>query len=160
MDWILSRPYFVSDFVSDYILQLYFVCNHCGMYILLSDDKHQKVWDISKKRTGNLRQIQSKTKCSPRQKSVWEFFPDGREFFFYQTEFCHGMYLSWTEFSLRLNLSRTKLCLGLHTAVVFRMRSFNFLFVFSKTSFLHITDDSNLHRDTYLEFNLHLSVRQ
>ena len=43
---------------------------YCGMYISLSDDKHQKVRDRSKKHAGNPRQIQSKTKCSPRQKSV------------------------------------------------------------------------------------------
>ena len=33
---------------------------HCGIYIPLSDDKHRKVRDSSKKRTGNPRQIQSK----------------------------------------------------------------------------------------------------
>ena len=41
--------------------------NDCGMYIPLSDDKHQFVRDNSKKGTGNLRQIQSKTKLSPRK---------------------------------------------------------------------------------------------
>ena len=63
----------------------------CGMYIPLSDDKHQKVRDSSKQHTGNLRQIQSKTKCSPRQNSVQEFFSDGWE------------KSSWTEFCLGLN---------------------------------------------------------
>ena len=33
--------------------------------------------------------------------------------------------LFWTEFCLGLYLSRTELCLGLHTTVVFRMQSFN-----------------------------------
>ena len=46
---------------------------HCGMYIPLSDDKHRKVQDSSKKRTGNPRQIESETKCSSRQNSVQEF---------------------------------------------------------------------------------------
>ena len=32
---------------------------------------------------------------------------------------------SQTEFCLRLNLSRTQFCLGLHTAVVLRKKSFN-----------------------------------
>ena len=36
------------------------------MYIPLSDDKHRKVRDSSKKRTGNPTQIQSETKFSPR----------------------------------------------------------------------------------------------
>ena len=40
------------------------------MYIPLSDDKYGKVQDSSKKCTGNLRQIQSETKCSARQNSV------------------------------------------------------------------------------------------
>ena len=35
--------------------------------------------------------------------------------------------MSWTEFCLRLNLSQTEFCLGLHTAVVFRMQSFNMI---------------------------------
>ena len=60
------------------------------MYIPLSDDKHQKVRDSSKKHTGNPRQIQSKTKCSPRQNAVQEFFPDDWKFFFW-TEFCLGL---------------------------------------------------------------------
>ena len=53
--------------------------NHCGMYLLLSDDKHLKVQDSSKKCTGNLRQIQSEVKCSLRQNSVQEFFPTVRK---------------------------------------------------------------------------------
>ena len=40
--------------------------HYCGMYIPLSDDKHRKVRDSSKKRTGNPRQIQSEAKCSLR----------------------------------------------------------------------------------------------
>ena len=84
-------------------------------YIPLNNDKHRKVRDSSKKHTGNPRQIQSKTKCSPRQNSVQEFFPDSQKNFVFQTEFCLRLYLSWTEF-----------CLGLHTSVVFRMQSFNF----------------------------------
>ena len=67
------------------------------MYIPLSDDKHRKVQESSKKCTGNLRQNQSETKCSPRQNSVQEFFSDGWKFFFW-TKFCLGLYLSWTEF--------------------------------------------------------------
>ena len=70
------------------------------MYIPLSDDKHRKVRDSSKKRTGNQRQIQSETKFSPEN-----FFPNGQ-----------GKILS-----------RTAFCLGLHTAVVFRMQSFNYI---------------------------------
>ena len=73
------------------------------MYIPLSDDKHPKVRDSSKKHTGNPRQIQSETKCSLRQNSVQEFFSDGQ----------------------KKNFSQTEFCLGLHTAVVFRMQSFN-----------------------------------
>ena len=96
------------------------------MYIPLSDDKHRKVRDSSKNHTGNLRQIQSKTKCSSRQNSVQEFFSNSRKKNF-QTEFCLRLYLSWTEFCLRLNLSLTEFCLGLHTAVVFRMQSFNII---------------------------------
>ena len=67
------------------------------MYISLSDDKHRKVRDSSKKHTGNLRQIQSETKCSLRQNSVQGFFSDGRENFF-RTEFCLRLYLSQTLF--------------------------------------------------------------
>ena len=52
--------------------------------------------------------MQSGTKFSPRI-----FFLTVRNFFF------------WTEFCLRLNLSQTDFCLGLHTAVVFCMQSFN-----------------------------------
>ena len=91
------------------------------MYILLSDDKHRKVQDSSKKCTGNLRQIQSETKCSPRQISVQDFFPDGWKIFFFQLN------LSQTAFCLRLILSQTEFCLGLHTAAVFRMQSFKYL---------------------------------
>ena len=64
--------------------------------------------------------MQSETKLSP------SIFSDGQKKIF-QTEFCLGLYLSWTEFHLGLNLSRTEFCLGLHTAVVFRMQSFNIL---------------------------------
>ena len=48
----------------------------CGMYIPLSDDKHRKVRDSSKKRTGN-----------PRQNAVWEFFSNGQKIFFFQLNF-------------------------------------------------------------------------
>ena len=89
-------------------------------YKNLSDDKHRKVRDSSKKCTGNPRQIQSETKFSPRILCQWS------EKNFFQTEFCLGLYLSWTEFCLRLNLSDIEFCLGLHTAVVFRMQSFNY----------------------------------
>ena len=68
---------------------------YCGMYIPLSDDKHRKVRDSSKKCTGNQRQIQSEN-----------FFPMVGIFFF-GLNFVLGLNLSWTEF-----------CLGLHTAVV------------------------------------------
>ena len=53
------------------------------MYIPLSDDKHGKVGDSSKKRTGNPRQIQSETKCSPRQKFSLRIFFQWSEFFFF-----------------------------------------------------------------------------
>ena len=68
------------------------------MYIQLSDDGHRKVRDSSKKHTGNPRQIQSETKCSPRQNSVQEFFFQWSEKKFFQTEFCLRLNLSWTEF--------------------------------------------------------------
>ena len=58
------------------------------MYIPLSDEKHRKVRDSPKKHTGNLR-----------QNSVRELFSHGQKFFF-QTEFCLGLYLSQTEFVL------------------------------------------------------------
>ena len=51
----------------------------CGMYIPLSDNKHRKVRDNSKKHTGNPRQIQSETKCSLRIFFQWSeknFFSD------------------------------------------------------------------------------------
>ena len=41
------------------------------MYIPLSDDKHRKIRDSSRKHTGNLRQIQSETKFSPRIFLQW-----------------------------------------------------------------------------------------
>ena len=82
----------------------------CGMYIPLSDDKHRKVRDSSKKCTGNLRQRQN----AVQDKIQSENFFRWSEFFFFQSEFCLG-----------LNLSRTEFCFGLHTAVVFRMQSFN-----------------------------------
>ena len=62
--------------------------------------------------------MQSETKFSLR------IFSDNWNFFF-QTEFCLGLYLSHTEFCLGLNSSRTEFCLGLHTVVVFPMQSFN-----------------------------------
>ena len=82
--------------------------SNCSMYLPLSDDKHRKVRDnLKKKCTGNPRQIQSEsqteTKCSLRFFSLMV----GKKFFF------------------GLNLSQTEFCLGLHTAVVFRVQSFN-----------------------------------
>ena len=48
------------------------------MYIPLSNDKHRKVRDSSKKHTGNLRQNAVK-----RQNAVQEFFfSNGQKFFF------------------------------------------------------------------------------
>ena len=52
--------------------------------------------------------IQSETKSK-------NFFSDKIFFLIKILGFCHGLNLSWTEF-----------CLRLHTAVVFRMQSFNF----------------------------------
>ena len=39
-------------------VEIYCCCltHHCGMYVPLSDDKHRKLRDSSKKRTGNPRQ--------------------------------------------------------------------------------------------------------
>ena len=63
--------------------------------------------------------MQSGTKFSPRKYL--------RIFFFFQQNFFLTIFFP-TEFCLRLNLSRTEFCLQLHTAVVFCMQSFNFLF--------------------------------
>ena len=124
--WILAKYYIT---LLCYMPHLYLARNHliflfyCGIYIPLSDDKHRKVRDSSKKCLGNPRQIQSETKCSPRQNSVWEFFSDGEKNNFFQTEFC-----------LRLNFVSDWICLGLHTAVVFCMQSFySFVNLFIKT---------------------------
>ena len=100
---------------------------NCGMDIPLSDDKHRKVWDSSK-RTGNLRKIQYETKCSLRIFFWSEFFFRLNfvlDWILYRTEFVSDWILSRTGLCLGLNLSRTEFCLGLHTAVVFRMESFN-----------------------------------
>ena len=78
------------------------------MYIPLSDDKHWKVQDSSKKCTENLKQIQSETKCSPRQNSVWGFF-----------------FGWWGKIFFGLNFVSDWICLRLHTAVVFYMQSFD-----------------------------------
>ena len=51
------------------------------MYIPLSDDKHRKVRDSSKKCTGNPRQIQSEN-----------FFRRSEIFFFFWTEFYLGLH--------------------------------------------------------------------
>ena len=80
------------------------------MYIPLSDDKHWFVRDNSKKVPWKS-ETTSKTKFSPRHCLRLDFVSDS--------------ILSWTEFYLGLDLSRTEFCLGLHTAVVFRMQSFN-----------------------------------
>ena len=67
------------------------------MYVPLSDDKHRFVRDSSKKRTGNPRQ-----NSVPRQNL--RIF-SGKFFFCDKKILC---------FYLRLNLSRTKFCLGLN----------------------------------------------
>ena len=83
---------------------------YCGMCLPFSDDNHLFVRDNSKKCTGNLRQNSVRDKI--------------QEYFFKQKFFLR-LNLLRAEFCLRLNLSRTEFCLRLHTAVVFRMQSFN-----------------------------------
>ena len=61
--------------------------SYCGMYVPLTDDKHRKVRDSSKKCTGNLRQF------SPRQNAVQDkiqskiFFSNGQEKIFFRLNF-------------------------------------------------------------------------
>ena len=68
--------------------------SHMYRLVMISIEKSE----TAKKYTGNLRQIQSETKCSP-------FFPTVRKNFLCQT------ILSQTEFCLGLNLSRTEFVL-------------------------------------------------
>ena len=86
---------------------------NCGMYIPLSD---------ASKGLRQLKKIalEIRDKFSLRQNAVRDKILSENFFlmignFFFQTEFCLGLYLSRTEF-----------CLGLHTAVVFHMQSFNY----------------------------------
>ena len=85
------------------------------MYIPLSDDKHRKVRDSSKKCAGNLRQFSMRQNAVQDKIQSQECFPMVRKNFF------------WTEFCLRLNFVLDWICLRLHTAVVFCMQAFNFL---------------------------------
>ena len=113
------------------------------MYFPLSEDKHQKVQQLKK------------AHWKSETNSVWDkmqsknFFQRSEFFFsdwilsstvFVSDWICLGLNLSWTEFvldwiCLGLNLVLdwiclgTELCLGLHTAVVFQMQSFNYYFV-------------------------------
>ena len=79
---------------------------YCGMYIPLSDDKHRFVRQLTL-HTGNLRQ-------HLRQFIFLLFLTK----FFSRQNFFSGI-LSWTQFCLGFYL-------GLHTAVVFCMQSFNY----------------------------------
>ena len=72
------------------------------MYTLLSDDQHR----FKKKTSENPRQNPIEDKSSVRQNPVRDNF------------FSNKQILFWI-------LSGTEFCLGLHTAVVFHMQSFN-----------------------------------
>ena len=75
---------------------------------------------IGRSETAQRSTLEIQDKFSPRQNAVQDkiqsenFFLTVRKKIF-QTEFCLRLYLSWTEFFL-----------GLHTAAVFRMQSFNY----------------------------------
>ena len=93
---------------------------HCGMFFPLSDDKHWFVWDNSKRRTGNPRQIQSKTKFSlrkyPRIFFSNKFFSNN---FFFWLNFVSDWILIRTAFVSDWILSQTEfvsdwICLGLN----------------------------------------------
>ena len=101
------------------ILYLAPVPYHCGMYTLLSDDKHRKVRDSSRKCTGNLRQIQSETKFSLR------IFSDGQKKFFFQTEFCLGLNLSRITYRSCISYAIFYL---LHFSTFMHLRSFYFFY--------------------------------
>ena len=87
---------------------------HCGIYVPLSDDKHQFVRDSSLWALSVWEKIRDKyflTKL---------FFPTKKFFlgFFLGLHFVSDCILSWTEFCLGFSL-------GLHTAVVFLLLWFN-----------------------------------
>ena len=74
---------------------------------------------IERSETAQKSAMEIREKFSPRQNAVKDKIQSEN---FFQTV---RIFIFWTEFCLRLNFSRTVFCLGLHTAVVFRMRSFN-----------------------------------
>ena len=81
---------------------------HCGMYILLSDEKHRFVRDNSKKVHGKSETNSVQEEYSEEEKQSENF---------YWKKICrekNSLIFSWTEF-----------CRGLHTAVVFCMQSFD-----------------------------------
>ena len=95
------------------------------MYIPLSDDKHRFVQDSSKKA-----HWKSETKFIPRE-NLRNIFSD-KFFFKDKKKFLTKILLekfSWEKKIIAKEFCRKKnleFCLGLHTAVVFRMQSFNF----------------------------------
>ena len=97
------------------------------MYVPLSDDKHQFVRENSKKV-----HWKSETKFSLRQNLRiffrQKFFPDKNSPPPQNLLKKHSWILSWAEF-----------CLGLHTAVVFRMQLFNSFVCWCSNKF----DDTN-----------------
>ena len=72
--------------------------------------------------------MQSKTKFSPRHNSVQKIFFLTRKKNFW-TELCLGLNFVLDSICLGLNFVLDSICLRLHTAVVFRMQSFNLCFV-------------------------------
>ena len=94
--------------------------SYCGMYVLLNDDRHRFVGGSSKSALEIRDNIQDKIQSKKKSEN-----------------FCWKIIFFEIKFLSEKNI--LEFCLGLHTAVVFRMQSFNdsFVVVYCLNSELH-----------------------